>query len=188
MMGLRVSITDFCPSVFAIVFFASPIRRLTRLIRDRVYTVSSFFASLRGTPRDSPAQPRDSQVQIQRKVLSACHDVRRSVLLVLKDMRMENIISQQLTASGDVLYGTSPLGANAIQHDVAIIARLLRSFVRGHHGLSDLIAHLIEATRRRSRQHHRLRVLRRGKITHGIEILVEQHHIVHVVHIHTDSL
>lgn len=92
--------------------------------------------------------------------MSACHDVRRSVLLVLKDMRMENIISQQLTASGDVLYGTSPLGTNAIQHDVAIIARLLRSFVRGHHGLSDLVAHLIEATRRRSRQHYRLRVLR----------------------------
>lgn len=51
--------------------------------------------------------------------MSACHDVRRSVLLVLKDIRMENIISQQLTASGDVLYGTSPLGANAIQYDVA---------------------------------------------------------------------
>lgn len=124
MMGLRVPITDSCPSIFAIVFFASPIRRLTRLICDRVYTVSPFFASLRGTPRDSQAQPRDSQVQIQRKVLSACHDVRRSVLLVLKDMRMENIISQQLTASGDVLYGTSPLGTNAIQHDVATIAQL----------------------------------------------------------------
>lgn len=80
--------------------------------------------------------------------MSACHDVRRSVLLVLKDMRMENIVSQQLTPSGGVLYGTPPLGVNAIQHDVAVIVQLLRSFVRGHHGLGDLVAHLIEATRR----------------------------------------
>ena len=68
------------------------------------------------------------------------------------------------------------------------ILRLFRSFVRGHHGLGDLVAHLVETARRRSRQHHRLRILRRGEITHGVEILVEQHHIVHVVHVHADCL
>ena len=68
-------------------------------------------------------------------------------------------IASASNASGDVLYGTSPLGVNDIQYDVAVIMRLFRSFVRRHHGLDDLVAHLIEATRRRSRQHHRLRVL-----------------------------
>ena len=68
------------------------------------------------------------------------------------------------------------------------ILRLFRSFVRGHHGLGDLVAHLVETARRRSRQHHRLRILRRGEITHGVEILVEQHHVVHIAHVHAHGL
>lgn len=67
------------------------------------------------------------------------------------------------------------------------MGRLLR-FVGGEHGLGDLFVEILIAARRGGGQHHGLGVAGLGQRTHHIEVLVEQHHVVHVVDVHTHGL
>ena len=63
-----------------------------------------------------------------------------------------------------------------------------RGLVGRHHGLGDLAVHVLVSAGGGCGQHHGLGIVGFAQRAQHVEILVEQHHVVHVADVHADGL